>query len=438
MVLVLLSCTSMQGIKFYLKWGKKKFEITKKVVEETKKFKDLFENFGDLDKENDDYNKVFDKDGNFIFNMKDIAEKIKLPNGDKLVDEMARNDVKNLAKLLGNPEGSFMRRQDHVVLDNLLFYLNNKKALKVCYKDFQDRMTDKELLVFLEGKSGFLSYVIGENVIPNDFFMGVWRRYAKENLHRLKKPYFKKIEISDKFLFLYNKINIVEWNKESSEVRCIIQYEDMFGVGKTYKELSLPVLYTGDDIKDIDTKKISEKKYNEDLSKLQEKCSKISGVVKGRVACSPTQRYFISFKGNILKLHSFDQVKTFLANYKTEKDIEAVSISPNGTKLVLIEELKSFNDHFHRLRSRLIHLNVEKDDFLYKNDFAENVVVRGLRLYKEKNKKPFVYYPYSKRIKLLSKEMVEQLLEVKLLRKSNREEIRKRKERKKKKGREVF
>jgi len=424
MVLVLLSCTSMQGIiKFYLKWGKNKFEITEKAVEETKKLKDLFEDlFGNLGKESEDF-KGFDKDGNFIFNMKNIAEKIILPNGEKLVDKIIENDVKKLAVFLGKPEEfNFIESQDYVVLCNLSLYLNNEQALKVCYKNFQDRMTDKELLGFLEGKGDFLSYVIGENVIPNDFLMKIWRWYDKEitRMYFLQKPYIK---YSKEILFSYelgksknfqqkfeSERQKVCWKKNSDEEFIFLKKEFLlkkhfidnrgedFGYDKSFISKDSNKNFTCEN-----TYKKGEffscGPYKEDFCKV---------IIDG----SDVYLTFLLNKKDIIFTKKF--------NLKFESVVKSCFASPSGTKLFVFS-IYRYDDFEKVANISALYIELNVASIHYGNDFAENVVVRGLRLYK----KPFVYNPYNKRMKLLSKEMVKQLFEAKLLKKPNREETQK-------------
>jgi len=453
MVLVLLSCASMQGIKFYLKWKENKFEISKEAVEKAVYLQGWYDKYKDLEKADKDYDKLFDKDGNFVFDIKILLSGLVLPNGKAFLDLIDKIDIESVVAFLDNPKSTLLLGGKASSARKLAVFtifaeeFGNKDALKACFDVLRKQLSQEQLVKFLEKDSSYL-YSISEFVpgwMLNDFQFP------------LQKPYFKNIE-KETFTISANSedFKIAAWDDKRNGVLCVYKSYWQGLSDETVKRIEERNLSEVDELRflrtalpertrqrymerflpfgdtTVEAKKIKKNMYEKIVENLGKKCGRVSG---GVVSCALKYRYFVTYEGTSLKLYSFDYKSKPLIEGRTKGKIIDVFVSLSGAKIVVAQEIVPAEfGGFDEVSITVIDLNVAS--FL-SGIFRQDLVLAALSAYKEKYKKPFVYNSRNERIGWLSEETKKKLFKANLLEKDGPEEKRIRERKKKKRAEEL-
>jgi len=441
-LLVLISFVSMQGTendkkeKYYLKWDKKiDVAISKKVVDETNHLRDCLEDYKNEMQDNN------------VFDIKNMTKHLKLGDGETFFSVIAKQkDIEHFAKFLNNSKSldfGNLKPIQKIAFTQVSNFLGNEKAVDFAFKELKKAMTDENILKVLQFGANKLFAPLVSGLLPEDMRNSIWKKYAEKNLFTLEKPYFDikgEINISSVFKTDVNKtiVTPLYWHKDGEKV-FVIWEDSLLRIAKSaYARMcDFPVKTNyykgffnlkGGIVKE--KKSITIKEYK----KLSIKAK--PSMTGKKYYCGPSglEKYFFTVEPNFIKLFCSDNDKSLFVLDKSFSNksfndysedhkflIDYILVSPKGFDFIVCycegeSTFKCYKKFSH------IKLNFQGDDSSYGNDFKENIIVRGLKLYKEKHKKPYLCDQNDKRMKLLSEEKKEKILELELLKEQTLEE----------------
>jgi len=292
-------------------------------------------------------------------------------------------------------------------------------------------MTDENISVYLESGASCSFEPLVSNYLPKDLLFKLWGKYAEKNLFVLKKPYFEEYK-SEEGAF---KVTPLYWDKDGKNISVIFS-RCVRVVGRASVYVCYKGLYNFRDDYVKNSENITHKEYME-LEKTA------PDTAEKKLACGPNKKYFIKHKldSNFFELFCSDNSENPMFRYSIPvkyQSIKSVLVSPDGINFVIFHNRPLHHTHASVWQQiTVVKLNFQGDDSPYGKDFKENIIVRGLKLYKEKHKKPYLCDQNDKRMKLLSEEKKEELFKLKLLRKLTDKEVEKTREEAKRKREEA-